>query len=137
MARTAASATGFELGLPRTDGDQLLEDPVGRDPDKPIASTAATRALLGRLGVLGESLERRRGSGRRRSRPPARSPAAARLGVIESSLDQLRPPAARSWRAVPVPAEPPASIVQQLPAVRRVAWPHRHARPPAPRSPAR
>ena len=87
MARTAASATGFELGLPRTDDDQLLEDPVGRDPERADRLDGGHPHVLGRLGVLGEALEGpavppvpRRGR--------QRDPLLTRLGICESPLDR-------------------------------------------------
>ena len=76
MARTAASATGFELGLPRTDDDQLLEDPVGRDAKRADRLDGGHPHLFGRLGVLGEPLERPAVppvAGRGRQRDPLRA----------------------------------------------------------------
>ena len=59
MARTAASATGSELGLPRTAATSCSGTRLGVMSNEPIPSTAATRVLDGQLGVAGESLEDR------------------------------------------------------------------------------
>ncbi len=77
MARTAASATEFELGLPSDRRDQLVEDPVGRDRERAERLDRGDPDFLGRLGILGERLEARAGIGRPASRPPAQSPADA------------------------------------------------------------
>ena len=49
MARTAASATGLELGLPRTAATSCSRTRLGVMRNEPIASTAATRTSSGAL----------------------------------------------------------------------------------------
>ena len=56
MARTAASATEFELGLPRTDDDQVLEHPVGRHAERAERLHGGDAHFLGCLGILGQAL---------------------------------------------------------------------------------
>ena len=109
MARTAASATEFELGLPRTDETSCSSTRLGVIRNEPIASTAATRTSSGAF-----RLERTfpaapiasvpRGGGHRNSLPP-------RLGVCESLLDRRQHPS-----VAPVPdstrREPPRRIAK-------------------------
>lgn len=47
MVRTAASATGSEVGLPRTAATSCSGTRFGVMSNEPIASTAATCALIG------------------------------------------------------------------------------------------
>ena len=57
IVRTAASATAFELGLPRTDWINVFRTSCDESGNEPSPSTAATRALLRRLGIFGQDPE--------------------------------------------------------------------------------
>ena len=135
MARTAASATEFELGLPRTDDDQLLEHPVGRDLERADRLHGGDPHLFGRLGILGEAFELAPVPPIAASRPPARSPAGASRDWPEPARwpEDLRP--CREPGSTRPPAAAPAA--RRAPAGapgRRSSSP---CRPPAPPSPAR
>ncbi len=54
LARTAASATEFELGLASNRGDQPVEDPVGRHLERAQRLHGGDPYLLGGLGILGQ-----------------------------------------------------------------------------------
>ena len=80
MARTAASATGSELGLPRTAATNCSGTRLGVMAERADRLDGGHPCLDGQPGVLGEPLEDRHDIGRRASRRPSRSPGPAARG---------------------------------------------------------